>query len=301
MEHIATQLEVRDLQLVLALARAGSTARASQSLHLTQPAVSRALVATEEKLGVRLFERHSRGLSLTEAGERLVAGAPALLRAFAALERTVGAEPERRAQLRIVCECYTAYRWIPSALRLLERSLSNVELSLELRHTDDPARALQAGDVDVALLTTSHCTGADVDERPLFSDEVVFVLAASHPLAARSRLRVTDLRDVTLVTHDTPVAARQWFVQKVFGRSPPKLRVERLPLTEAVFDVARAGLAVAVVSEWVALPYLNESDLLMKRLPKKLERPWRLGFRKDSRSAALQLRTALQAMVPRLR
>ncbi|MET0388531.1 MAG: LysR family transcriptional regulator, partial [Polyangiales bacterium] len=66
------KLEVRDLQLALALAAAGSTARAATRLHLTQPAVSRALLALEDKLATPLFERRKPGLVATAAGERLL-------------------------------------------------------------------------------------------------------------------------------------------------------------------------------------------------------------------------------------
>lgn len=291
---------MRDLQLVLALAAAGSTSRATRTLHLTQPAISRALVVAEEKLGVQLFERRPRGLSLTEAGERLVAGAPAVLEALGALERSLRPNTPPRTRLRLVCECYTAYRWVPSALRQLAPALPGLELRIEMGHTEDPIAALTRGDIDIALLTTSATRGAGLDEVPLFSDELVFVLAPSHPLAARSRLSADDLRATTLLTSNVPAPMSRWFLAKVFGRTPPRLQIERLPLTEAVLDVARAGHGVAILSEWVVQPSLGHGDLLVKRLARRLERPWRLGFRKEVRGEALRLRSALRASAPRI-
>ena len=75
----APLLDVRDLRVVCALACAGTTAKAAAILHLTQPAVSRALLAAEDKLGEKLFERTPRRLVATAAGERLLAGASRLL------------------------------------------------------------------------------------------------------------------------------------------------------------------------------------------------------------------------------
>jgi LysR family transcriptional regulator for metE and metH len=57
----ASRLDTRDLRLVLALAGAGTTAAAADTLHRTQPAVSRALLGAEHRLGVRLFDRTPRG------------------------------------------------------------------------------------------------------------------------------------------------------------------------------------------------------------------------------------------------
>ncbi|MHA7630432.1 LysR family transcriptional regulator [Corallococcus sp. M7] len=294
------RLDVRDLRVVLALASAGTTARAAAALHLTQPAVSRALLAAEERLGTRLFDRTPRGLVPTPAGQELVAGATRLLVELGDLEHRVRAPVAPAIRLRLVCECYTAYHWLPSALVTLRKSLPGLHLSLAVEHTQDPVSALVAGELDVALLTTSAVPRAGLESRPLFSDEIIFVVAASHPLASRRALTREDLRENTLLTGQTPAAESHWFTTQVFGRERPRLRVERLPLTEAILDVARAGLGVAVLSEWITTPHLGKGDLVVKRLTTgPLKRPWRMAWRKEVGDAALRLHAALEPTVPR--
>src|SRR5690349_19798241 len=106
------RLDVRDLRVVLALASAGTTAQAASVLHLTQPAVSRALLAAEDKLGTRLFDRTPRGLVPTAAGQRLVTGATRLLVEMGDLEHLVRAPVAPPMRIRLVCECYTVYHWL---------------------------------------------------------------------------------------------------------------------------------------------------------------------------------------------
>ncbi|AFE09405.1 LysR family transcriptional regulator [Corallococcus coralloides DSM 2259] len=294
------RLDVRDLRVVLALAAAGTTARAAAALHLTQPAVSRALLAAEERLGTQLFDRTPRGLVPTPAGQELVAGATRILVELGDLEHRVRAPVAPSIRLRLVCECYTAYHWLPSALVTLRKSLPGLHLSLAVEHTQDPVPALVAGELDVALLTTSTVPRAGLETRPLFSDEIIFVVAASHPLASRRALTREDLREHTLLTGQTPAAESHWFMTQVFGRERPRLRVERLPLTEALLDVARAGLGVAVLSEWISTPHLGKGDLVVKRLASgPLRRPWRMAWRKEVGDAALRLLAALESTVPR--
>ena len=295
-------LEVRDLQVALALATAGSTARAASLLHLTQPAVSRALLGLEDKLGVQLFERSPRGLKTTAAGERLLSGARDLLVRLLELERRTAA-PAEPVRLRVVCECYTAYHWLPSTLASLRAVAPELQVVLEVAHTATPVSALAAGDVDVALLTTAPIERGALRERPMFSDEVVFVLAPSHPLAAKKALTANDLRSCKLlVSTHTPDAEARWFTRAAFGRKRPKLSYERLPLTEAIMDVARAGLGVAVVSEWIAAPHIRPGELVIRRLAKgPLRRPWRFAYRRELEPAALRLFEALEAAAPRLR
>jgi LysR family transcriptional regulator for metE and metH len=290
-------LEVRELRVVLALARATTTARAARALALTQPAVSRALLGAEEKLGVRLFERRPRGLEITPEGQRLVAGAARTLAELVDLEKDVrGPRPAPR-RLRVVAECYTAYHWLPSALMALRHTLPELSIHLSVEHTNDPIPALDRGELDVALITTSVVgkqRAARLAERPLFSDELLFVVSSDHALAPRRALTPDDLRRYPLLTATTRPDEGRWFRRMVFGRERPDLRVERLPLTEAILDSARAGLGVAVLSEWMAGPHLGRGDLVTKRLVQgPLERRWRFVYRREVADAALQLLPAL--------
>jgi LysR family transcriptional regulator for metE and metH len=85
----------------------------------------------------------------------------------------------------------------------------------------------------------------------------------------------------------------------VFGRRPPTLKRLGFPLTEAIVDAARAGMGIAVLSEWIAQPYLDHT-LVAKRLRKPLRRAWRLAFRSDHTDRAHQLAAALGVLAPRL-
>ena len=295
------RLDIRDLHVVLAIAGARSTAKAATALHLSQSAVSRALLSTEDKLGARLFERTVRGLAPTLAGQRLIDAAGPFLAQLADLETIVATSTDQTVHVRLVCECYTAYRWLPSALAKLRPNLPSLDVTLAVDHTNAPVAALLSGDADIALLTTTPVRGR-LNEEPLFSDEIVFVAGASHPLATRSTITPADLRDSVLITSaTTPPAEAQWFYTRVFGRRIPKLRFLRFPLTEAIMDAARAGMGIAIMSEWIASSYLSSGDLVIKRLKNgPLLRPWRIAFRPEFAVPAGRLAQALGGSAPRV-
>jgi LysR family transcriptional regulator, regulator for metE and metH len=294
------KLAVRDLELVLALAAAGTTVKAAAALHVTQSAVSRGLLQAEQKLGARLFDRSARGLAPTEAGARLVAGASAILAQLVELEERVEEPAARPLRLRLVCECYTAYRWLPSALAALRHRIASLEVVLAIEHSHAPVEALAAGAVDVAFLTTGTAK-APLVELPLFSDEIVFVVAAAHPLARKPAITARDLTEHPVITStQTPDAEVRWFRQRVFGRARPRVQNVRFPLTEAIVDATRAGMGIAVLSEWMAGPYLDAGDLVVKRLRgKPLDRPWRVAFRREVADGARLLAAALAHTPPR--
>jgi LysR family transcriptional regulator for metE and metH len=294
-------LDVRDLELVIALAESGSTVRASATLHRTQSAVSRGLLVVEDKLGTRLFERKARGLALTAAGRRLVSAAGPLIAQLVELEEHVRTGAAGTTPLRIVCECYTAYRWLPGALATLRGGMPRLDITIALDHTAAPVQALHAGEVDVALLTTGKVP-AGILEQPLFTDEIVFVMAATHPLADRATIGPDDLRRHRLiVSTSTPEPERHWFNRRVFGRAEAKVDGLRFPLTESMIDAARAGMGVAPMSEWVAAPYVAAGDLVAKPLRgRRLHRPWRLAYRREVAAGAKQLAAALAGAPPRM-
>ncbi len=291
-------LSLRDLRVVLALARTGATSKAAAVLHLTQPAVSRALLGIEDRLATQLFERLPRGLRPTPSGTRLAEEAVRLLTSMSEVESALRAPSRGPSRVRLVCQCYTAYHWLPSALLRLKDTMPELRIQLAIEHTDAPLEALLAEQIDVALLT-SPLLPKGIESLPLFSDEVVFVVSPSHPLAKKKRLVPDDLLLYPIITARVPSDEASWFLSTVFGRRRPQLSFLRVPLTEASLDLARAGMGIAVLSEWVASPHLGRGDLVTKRLSiGPLQRPWSLAYRTEAREIASRLAALLIAASP---
>jgi LysR family transcriptional regulator, regulator for metE and metH len=133
----------------------------------------------------------------------------------------------------------------------------------------------------------------------------VFIVSKDHPLANQAALTKQDLYDYPIITSEqTPKAEARWFFGRALGTKSPKPKHEplRFPLTEAIIDAARAGMGIAVMSEWIASSYLDDSsDLVLKRLNQKpLRRPWRIAYRKEMAEAAKRLASALERAAPRV-
>jgi len=296
------RLDGADLRLVIALAGARSTAAAAATLHLTQSAVSRALLGLEDRLGVRLFERTPRGLEPTAPGRTLLGDAPRLVGELQALEARLREPALAPQRLRLVCECYTAYHWMPSALQGLRARLPGLDVSIALDSTADPIAALLAGEIDVALVSEAPTPRSRrLVDKPLFADEIVFLLAASHPLAAKASLGRADLQGQPLLTSRAPTRDMTWFHKPMASRGGPRLGYQVLPLTEAVIDFVRAGMGIGVLSEWVAQPHLKHGDVVARRLASgRIRRPWRLVWRREAQAAAAQLWSQLAGAAPRI-
>jgi LysR family transcriptional regulator for metE and metH len=252
-------LEVRHLRLVREVHAAGSLTRAGATLHLTQSALSHQLRDIESRLGTALFLRVGKRMMLTPAGERLLRSADDVLgtieRTEEAIRRLGGA---KRGLLRLTTECYTCYHWLPALLKKYRRAHPQVDVRIDAAATAAPLVHLLEGHLDVAIIS-DPVRDRRIVARPLFDDEMVLIVEPRHPLAARSFARVQDLATETLLTYSPKEESTvyQRFLVPA-GVTPP---VQQVQLTEAVIELVKAGLGVAVLARWAVEPHVKAGTL----------------------------------------
>lgn len=259
-------LEIRHLQLVDAIARHGTMTRASRELNLTQSAISHQLMGLERRLGIRLFHRLGRRMTLTAPGERLLlASERTLSELHAAEDELLRSAQGRTALLRVSTECYTTYHWMPRIIRTFGERHPGIDLRIVAEATPNPIAALLEGVIDVAVMMR-RCGGRHVRNWPLFEDELVVIMAPTHPLAAQAHVDVTDFAHETLFVYGS-LEERSSFLGGLLrdaGISPGK--VSRIQLTEAIIELVAAGLGVSVLARWAVGPDVERRRIVSRRL-----------------------------------
>ncbi|SMD25583.1 LysR family transcriptional regulator [Lentzea albidocapillata] len=238
-------METRELRYFVAVAEELNFGRAAERLGIAQPPLSRAIAQLEHRLGVELLIRTSRRVSLTCAGEVLLAEGRAILGAVAAAERRTRATAADRPSLVLAAKAGSSGEVLAKLLDAYagEPGAVPVELLLCESNTHVP---LLDGRADVALLHEPYDPTTGLDVEVLTSEGQVAVMQAAHPLADRSRLRVADVSDL-------PELAR-W--PRRDGTYPDGAGAEVRNLTQ-LFQLIELGRAVAVLPE-VALNGLAE-------------------------------------------
>ena len=254
------ELEIRHFRLVAAIAQTGSVTRAGETLHLTQSALSHQLRDIESRLGTRLLHRVGRRMVPTDAGRLLVETAATVLATVGAAEDRIrktsqGAE----GILRISTECYTVYHWLPPILKRFQVAHPGVDVRIDASATANPLRAVADGQLDLAVVTTP-ARDRRFAVHPLFDDNMLVIVAPSHPFARRAYVRPHDLRSETLLLY---APKEDSFVYRsVIARSgvTPKA-IQQIQLTEAIVELVKAGLGVAILAEWAIAPYVRARQL----------------------------------------
>ncbi|MFI5178310.1 MAG: LysR family transcriptional regulator [Vicinamibacterales bacterium] len=249
-------LELRHLRLVSAVAECGSLTRAGAVLHLTQSALSHQLLDIEDRLGARLFHRLGRRMIPTPAGDRLLASARSVLAELCATEDAIraGLQPAS-VPLRITTECYTVYHWLPPVLKNLRERYPNVELRIDVEATKNPLTALLSGGLDLAIMSTP-VRNRHLVSHELFEDELMLLVAASHPLASQPAVRLSDFRDLTMFTY-SPREESSFINETLRQAGVSPATVQPVQITEALIELVRAGLGVAVLARRAVQPHVE--------------------------------------------
>lgn len=255
------KLELRDLQMVAAIAASGSVTRASTELHRTQSAVSHQLRAVEERLGTALFLRAGKRMVATAAGDRVLAAARRVLEDLRATEedlRRLGSGES--GLLRVCAQCNTGYYWLPPLLEIFRTRYPEVDVALAVECSLRPIAALLEGKLDVAIVTQA-VRHDQVRLRPLFADEHAVIVAPGHPLAARAFVRPGDLASEHLLLYSS--SPDDSFTIQTILRPAGVLprRVSFVMLTEAILEMVKARLGVSVMQTWAIEPALRSGEV----------------------------------------
>jgi LysR family hca operon transcriptional activator len=194
-------MELRHLRYFVAVAEAGSlTVAAEQTLHTSQPSLSRQIRDLEDEVGVRLLTRRARGIELTPAGRAFLEHARSVLSQVEA-----AAEAARRVA-RPAKPCFAMgfltgheLTWMPEALQILRHELPNIDVMISSQYSPLLADGLSKGKIDAAFLRRER-DAPDLAFRVLVKEPLMVVLPSNHRLAGLKAISPHDLVGETFVT-----------------------------------------------------------------------------------------------------
>ena len=239
-------MNLEQLRGFVEIARVGRFTQAADALHLAQPSLSRQIAALERDLGTPLFTRGQAGATLTAAGASLLPWARRMLSDATSARRELGELAGlERGRVRLGATPTLCISLVAEALTDFHAAHPAIELALveqgSLRLLDD----LAAGELDVALVTTSRPPGDDrVTLEPLLTEELVVVSATPLPGATIRLAEVAELPQIVFsATYDLRAATDAAF--DAAGVSP-RVVVEGAEM-DAVLRFVERGLGVAIV------------------------------------------------------
>ena len=250
------RLETRELAYFLAVADELHFGRAAIGLGIAQPALSKAVRQLERRLGVTLLERTSRAVALTEAGRVLRREARVALEAVSAAALRTQRAGTGDPRLILAMKPGGDAGLLPAILAAYEREPA--ALPVEVIFGAEPSGLLLGGRADAALLHAPPDELTGLDTEALLTEAPVAVLPASHPLARRASLQMTDLAGENLHEKPADPAAMRSLSELMhliaLGRKVAVLpRVLTRPLRDDLVTIPMTDLPpVALLLAWPA-------------------------------------------------
>ena len=196
-------MELRQIRSFLSVAETLHFGRTAELIHLSQPALSLQIRALEAEVGVRLLERNRRKTALTPAGR---AFRDAAIAGVAQLDRATRnarlAADGKLGLLRIGFISTAGSELLPNIIRAFRESNPEVEFSLRNILTAEQIRMLESGALDIGFLRLPIGGHTQLEVVTVHREPFVLVVPASHPLAERKRVRLSEVSGQDFVMYD---------------------------------------------------------------------------------------------------
>jgi len=261
------QPTMRQLEMFLAVARAGSFRRAAEQVHLSQPALSQHVGELERGLGTRLFERRGRTVALTEAGRILGDHA---LRVFATLagaqEAIVDLAGGGRGTLVVGASTTPGLYLMPALMGAFERAQPAISVDLRIANSREIEEQVRGNELDLGVVGGHGLRPGEECLAAGMLDELVLIVAPGHAWTRRARLQPSELVRERLLMREDGSATRQ-VTERALQRADVKVgRMLVLGHTEAIKQAVMAGLGVAFVSIYAVRGELETGRLTRIRV-----------------------------------
>lgn len=253
-----SHIEIKHLKMIKTIAETGNLTRAAEKLCITQPALSRQLLDLESRLQISLFFRTPKQMLLSNEGTRLLESARTILSELAtaelAITKSVHGETGR---LAIGVQCLYSFQWLPQLVHTFQIRYPKIDLSINSSQTifDD----LMARKIDLGIgAGLSGRTG--IRQIDLFKDEMVIIMAPTHPLGNKPFLTAKDFEGLKLIS--IVPESLNMFYQAVFrpaDKKPQQLMVVEHP--QGVVELVKAGIGVSLAPRWAVQPQLKAKKL----------------------------------------
>jgi len=245
---------LRQLRVFRAAALERNFSRAGDAVGLTQPAVSRSILELESQLGLKLLDRTTREVVLTEAGASLAARLERVLDELdQALQDVSGMASGRRGKVRVASSPTLSAHLMPACIAACARREPDIELVLLDRVQQDVLDSVRGGEVDFGVVIEPS-SADDLQAEAILVDPFVLVVPPGHALARRRAVRWTELAERPLVLLDHSSGSRRLIDDALRAHGVEPRVAQQLGHPTTVFRMIEAGIGIGVMPALAAPP-----------------------------------------------
>jgi LysR family hydrogen peroxide-inducible transcriptional activator len=238
-------VEFDQLRYFLSVAHHQNFTRAAEELGVSQPALSRSIQKLEEELGQPVFERKSRRLSLTDAGDLLQSRAHQVLTILEDTKAEI-TDDGQSGRVRIGAIPTIAPYFLPKILRQFARRYPKASIVVQEDTTDHLIKSCDQGEIDLAILALP-ISAKHLEVEELFEEEMYLVVAPEHPLVQKEKIRLQDAEPYPFVMLDEAHCLSDNIASFCRERSFQPVVIERTNQLAMVQELVSLGHGVSMI------------------------------------------------------
>lgn len=278
---------LRQLRIFVTVANARSFSRAGEMIGLSQSAVSHSVKELENQTGVRLLDRTTREVVLTEAWQQLALRLERLLDELNSTLRDVGRLGQHSGTVRVAASQTISAHLIPQCIAEGNHRYPDIDFVLHDRPQQWVLESIRQGDVDFGIVIDPGQV-SDLECESVLSEPFLLLCRDDDPLAALPDVRWKSLQGANLVLQDYASGSRPLIDSALMNQGVKAAIVQEIGHPATLFPMVEAGIGISVLPA-LALPLPQGSRLAVKRLTPVVERKLMLVRRKNrSLSGAAQ-------------
>lgn len=279
-------LSLKQLRVFVAVSHQQSITHAASSLFLTKAAVSMALSELENQLGQQLFDRTNNRLHLNPHGQRLLPIADELLHRAASIDTLFQQSGALIGELAIGASETIGNQVCPWLLAQFKQQTAHTQQTLHISNSANIAEMILNYRLDIGLIE-GDVNHNDIATLPWLKDEMCIIVAAEHPLLAKTTLCLADLANNAWVLREAGSGSRAFFEGHIAPSITHWQLAYQLNSIEAQLNFVAAGLGIACVSKFSAAHALANGRVQVLPLNIKLERQYKIIMHKKKYKSEL--------------
>lgn len=273
-------MTLRHMRIFTAVCDGKSATAAAKKLGIAQPAVSLAVKELEEYYGIRLFDRISHKMYITEEGKRFLQYARKILALFDEMECGVK-DREALGSLRVGSSITIGTCLLPDYMRRFRAAHPRLSVYVTVDNSAAIEKMVLENQLDFAMIEGSAHSDSLIRRR-FRKDELVFVCGAGSALAGRDEIPLEALPELPFILREKGSGTRELFDSALLTRGMRIAPAWESISTEAIVRAVAAGLGVSVLPLRLVEPEIAARELIRIAIPElKLERYFTLIYHKD--------------------
>ena len=264
-------MTIRHLQIFVAVADCGKMRAAAERLHISQPSVSQAVRELESYYNIKLFERLSQRIYITETGKKLLPYARHIIDSFETMEGFIN-DTSSGNVIRVGGSVSVGTRLLPPMIKSLENEVPDVDVCVIVDNTAAIEGKIQRSELDIAVVE-GIVRSDELVKKDIYDDELVLVVGPEHELFNHPGIKLKELTKHALISRESGSVERKQFEQFLLEHDIKMKNKWSCSNTETIKKAVLNGEGIAILSRMVIekeiaageVRVLNVENTRMKR------------------------------------